>query len=127
MKTRLNKTQNFRSLLTLVAAVAVIFSIQSCDLHEISYPEEEQGYVSYSASIQPIFNSDCTGCHSSGTPNLSEGASYTSLTENGYIDTDNPEESLLYTTLTGSPHSAYTSSKNRAMILEWIEAGAPND
>lgn len=126
MKTKLNKTGNFRTWLTLVAAVAVVFSIRSCDLHEISYPEDEEGYVSYSASIQPIFNSDCVGCHSSGTPNFSEGASYASLTTNGFIDTDNPEESLLYTTLTGS-HSSYTNSKNKNMILDWIKAGAPND
>ena len=126
MKTRLKKTGNYRNMLTLLAAVAVIFSIQSCDLHEITYPEDEVGYVSYSASIQPIFNSDCTGCHSgSQSPNLSEGASYASLT-NGYIDTDNPEASLLYVTLRGS-HSSYTTSKNRNLILDWIKEGAPND
>lgn len=127
MKTKMNKTGNSRRLLTLVAAVAVIFSIQSCDMYEITYPEEEEGYVSYSESIQPIFNSDCAGCHSgSQSPNLSEGSAYTSLTNNGYIDTDNPESSLLYEKLKGS-HSAYTSSKNKKMILEWIKAGAPND
>jgi hypothetical protein len=124
MKTKLNKTGNFRSVLTLAAAVAVVFSIRSCDLYEITYPEE--GYVSYSESIQPIFSADCAGCHSgSQSPNLSEGSAYASLT-NGYIDTDNPEESLLYITLTGS-HSAYTNSKNKKMILDWIKAGAPND
>jgi hypothetical protein len=127
MKTRLKNTGNFRNMLTLVAAVAVICSIQSCEQYEITYPEDEVGYVSYSASIQPIFNSDCTLCHSgSQSPNLSEGASYASLSNNGYINTDNPEESLLYTTLMGS-HSSYTNARNKGMILEWIEAGAPND
>lgn len=125
MKKRSNQPVYFRMLLTLVSLLALIIIIPSCDLHEISYPEE--GYESYSASIQPIFNSNCVGCHSGSLPpNLSEGASYVYLTTNGYINTDNPESSLLYTTVIGS-HRSYTTSENRKLILDWIKAGAPND
>lgn len=134
MKTKLNKTGNFRNVLTLAAAVAVICSIQSCDLHEISYPEPEveEEYVSYSESIQPIFNSNCTDCHSgSQSPNLSEGSSYESLTANTneYINTGNPESSLLYTKPQSSEHKMYwtPNSSKLNLILDWIKAGAPND
>jgi hypothetical protein len=112
------------SVRTLIPLVGLIISIPSCDIHEISYPEE--GYQSFSESIQPIFTNDCIGCHSSGKLNLTEGSSYASLTQNDYINTDNPESSLLYTTLQGS-HRTYTTSENRKMILEWIQAGALND
>ncbi len=125
MKKRLNQPVYFRMLLSVISAVALILCIPSCDLHEISYPEEE--YSSFSESIQPIFTSDCIGCHSGGNLNLTEGSSYVSLTTNGYTDTDNPEASLIYTTLQGSSHRSYTTSENRKLILEWIKAGAPND
>jgi hypothetical protein len=130
MKTNLNKTGKFRALLTLFAAIAVVFSIQSCDLHEISYPEDEVGYVSYSASIQPIFNTDCLDCHSGAiSPNLSEGSSWAALTTNGYIDKDNAESSLLYTTLQSSDHRPNWNPNPTKLnlILDWIKAGAPND
>jgi hypothetical protein len=114
--------------------LAVILSIQSCDLHEITYPEpeEKEEYVSYSESIQPLFNSDCIGCHSgSQSPNLSEGSSYASLTANTneYINTDNPESSLLYTKPQSSDHKMYwTPNPGKLnLILDWIKAGAPND
>ncbi|MEX0982118.1 MAG: hypothetical protein WD577_00280 [Bacteroidales bacterium] len=125
MRNRQNKTKESGRWLTMIGIAALISSFQACDLHEISFPEE--GYETYSTSIQPIFNSDCTGCHS-GTqpPNLSEESSYVSLTTNEYINMDDPESSPLYTKLQGS-HSSYTTSNNKKMILDWIKAGAPND
>jgi uncharacterized membrane protein len=125
MKKRSNQPVYPKMLLALISVAALIISIPSCDLHEISYPEEE--YESFSESIQPIFTSACTRCHSSGTLNLTEGSSYISLTTNGFIDTDNPESSLLYTTVVGSEHRSYTTTEERKLILEWIRAGAPND
>jgi hypothetical protein len=129
MKKRSNQPGYFRMLMILVSAVALIISIPSCDLHEITYPEDEVGYVSYSASIQPVFTSDCIECHYAGKLNLTTGSSFVSLTTNGYIDTDNPESSLLYTTLQGSSHRPNWNPNPTKLnlILDWIKAGAPND
>jgi hypothetical protein len=113
--------------LTLFAFVVFALT-QSCTQHEIIPPEAE--YETFSTSIQPIFNADCLPCHRSGgiqEPFLSEGSAYVSLTSNGYIDTDNPEQSLLIEKLNESSHKSYTTSTNVELILEWIKAGAPND
>lgn len=125
MNTRSSDFKLFGRIVTSFLAIAMVIGLQSCEQHVITYPEV--GYESYSTSIQPIFNNDCVGCHSGSLdPNLSEGASFVSLTSNGYVDTDDPENSLLYTKLQGS-HSSYTSAANKELILEWISAGAPND
>jgi hypothetical protein len=122
----MNQLKTFRKLFILAFASVMIIGFNSCEQYVIV--PEEVGYESFSTSVQPIFTNDCAGCHNGGSlsPNLTEGSSYVSLTTNGYIDTDNPESSLLYTTLQGS-HKSYTSAGNRELILEWIKAGAPND
>lgn len=125
MKKRFFSSTTFGKIVITIFSATMLMSVSSCDTHTIEFPEE--GYESFSASIQPIFNKDCALCHSgSQAPNLSEGSAYVSLTTNGYINTDNPEQSLLIEKLNGS-HKGYTNSGNVDMILEWITAGAPND
>lgn len=125
MKKKFFSSKTWGKIVPMIFSAALIMGVSSCDTHTIEFPEE--GYESFSTSIQPIFKKDCVLCHSgSQAPNLSEGAAYGSLTNNGYIDTDNPESSLLYTKLQGS-HASYTNSANKEMILDWIRAGAPND
>ncbi|MCF8346647.1 MAG: hypothetical protein K9G38_05505 [Bacteroidales bacterium] len=125
MKNRFAKSRVIGSVVIAVVLAATSLIFQSCEQHTITYPEA--GYESFSTSVQPIFTKDCAGCHGGSlAPNLSEGSAYISLTTNDYINTADPEASLLYTKLQGS-HSSYTSSGNKEMILEWIKAGAPND
>jgi hypothetical protein len=125
MKSRFANSSVIGSIRIVAVVISMALISQSCEKHVITYPEA--GYESFSTSIQPIFTKDCAGCHSGSlAPNLSEGSSYISLTTNDYINTDDPEASLLYTKLLGS-HSSYTSSVNKEMILEWIKAGALND
>ena len=56
--------------------------------------------VSLTKDIQPIFNNSCgiSGCHNSGgiKPNLSEGNSYNSIANGGYLKIGSPEASVLF-------------------------------
>ncbi|MDF1570975.1 MAG: hypothetical protein P1P82_05100 [Bacteroidales bacterium] len=126
MKKKFFGSKTWGKIVPMIFSAALIMGVSSCDTHTIEFPEE--GYESFSASIQPVFTKKCVPCHSgSRAPNLSEGASYGSLTNNGYIDTDNPASSLLYTKLQEGSHSSYTTAADEEMILDWIQAGAPND
>lgn len=117
-----NRLYLFSSLLILA-----LFAFQSCEQYVITFPKEEVKYESYTTTIQPIFKSNCVGCHGIGAnPELTEANSYASLTSGNYLNLDSPEESLIIETLRGS-HKGYTSSSNINLILSWIEAGAPND
>lgn len=125
MNSRIVNIKKMKRLLFLVFFASSVFIFQGCEKYEILPPEV--GYVSFSETIQPIFNKSCVSCHSGSlSPDLSAGSSYISLTSNGYLNTDTPEESLIYQKLTGS-HKGYTSSTNVGMILTWITEGAPND
>ena len=126
MKKRIFSSKTCGKIVPMIFSAVLLMSVSSCDTHTIEFPEE--GYESFSASIQPIFTNKSVLCHSgSQAPNLSEGSAYASLTNNGYIDTDDPASSPLYTKLQEGSHSSYTTAADEEMILEWITAGAPND
>jgi hypothetical protein len=88
--------------------------------------------VSFSADVMPIFNNGCnTGvCHGPGAtpPDLSEANAYNSLITGGYVDTDTPESSTLYVTMTTGSMRPYVQNPGDAdIILAWIEQGAENN
>jgi len=81
--------------------------------------------VSYSADMQPFFNSKCINCHGNTNPNLEAPGSYNTLISNGYIDLANPANSLLYTKINvGGSMSGFATSEEAAMTLKWIQQGA---
>lgn len=85
--------------------------------------------VSFSENLQPIFDASCIGCHSSGSfLDLTSGASYNTLISGGYVDTVNPESSILYTNFNvGQTHAGRTSDANLQLFLSWIKAGAADN
>lgn len=119
---------HLRKFLTLVISTTLIIMFQSCDNYTIQYPEVE--YNSFSETVQPIFDAKCKICHNGGLPpNLSEGQSHLALTQNGYINTDDPESSQIIQKLENeNDHGgAGATPVDIAKILAWITAGAPND
>lgn len=113
-----------KKLIVIFTLIFLAFGFNACDNYVI--PPSGDVYVSFSTSVQPIFNSDCVSCHTSRDPILSEGVSHNSLINGGYVNTSSPESSSLYQKLLGS-HDSRTSTNNKAIILDWIEAGTPND
>ena len=95
--------------------------------------------ASFSKNIQPIFNTYCngTGCHNStshsGSLNLESSVAYSQLLAHGtgYINTSNPEFSLLYSKLTSAsgvmPPSGRLDVCKTNLVLEWIKQMAKNN
>jgi hypothetical protein len=86
--------------------------------------------LSYSANIQPIFNSDCAGCHGVGmtAPDLTAANSYNSLINGGFVLPGDADDSKLYTEMaSGGGMSAYTNTSDANLVFTWIQQGAKNN
>lgn len=95
--------------------------------------------ISFSQHVLPIFNTHCniSGCHSGNTPaanlNLETSLAYTQLMKrgSGYIDTINPQNSILYTQMISAtnpmPRTGVLDNCTIQLILKWIEQKAKNN
>ena len=120
-------------------AIPIIFTVlllgfSSCAYYEKPLNDEPiPEVVSFSEDLIPFFETSCTntaGCHDTGDipPDLTEEFGYISLTTGGYINTNNPEQSLLYTKIApGGSMEKYSTSRDTQMVLKWIEQGAENN
>jgi hypothetical protein len=103
---------------------------QTCSLPET---------VSFSQHIIPLFNNNCntSGCHSGAQPagglNLEPANAYAELSKSGsgYIDTVNPNFSLLYAQMisvsTPMPPTGQLAKCSTDLVLKWITQKAPNN
>lgn len=111
----------------LFLLIVIIVLIGSCEKVTLEPDTDVPDNISYSQDIQLIFDANCTKCHnSSRSPDLRPDHSYDALTKGGYVDTAEPEKSLLHTTLSGS-HSSRASATEKQLILGWIQQGAKNN
>ncbi len=95
--------------------------------------------VSFSRDIQPIFDNHCNtaGCHSGNNPagnlNLEAAVAYAQLnkTGSGYIDTLNPNYSVLYASMIASSNPMPPTGKldkcTLDLVLKWIQQKAKNN
>jgi hypothetical protein len=116
----------------------ITLGISACVSDTIVYPEDPEIpdtlTISFNDDIIPIFNSSCNGggCHD-GTwnPDLTPANAYNALTSGvpkDYVNTDDPESSLLYVKISpGESMEQFITSGERAQILRWIEQGALNN
>lgn len=121
-------------LRTFMILIPLVFFLSSCEYEwiqpeKVPVPDE----LSFSTDIMPIFNNGCNTnvCHGAGgtPPDLSEGNAYSSLINEGFVDVDLPEASMLYTCmLTGGSMAPYVQRPGDAdIILAWIQQGANNN
>jgi hypothetical protein len=115
--------------------VGIVFVLSmGCYNDAVIFPEGEQftGEASFSDNVIPIFNADCntSGCHSAGgvKPDLTPVNAYSALSNGGYLNTDVPEESVLYIWMNGGgsipmPPSG-TDATSASTVLAWIQQGA---
>lgn len=91
-------------------------------------PIEED--ISFAVDVEPIFytGNKCTACHPSTRGlDLSQGKAYASIND-GRVDLANPNQSLIYTKPEpGGSHPQTYSIDEAAVVLKWIEDGAPNN
>jgi hypothetical protein len=95
--------------------------------------------VSFTNDILPIFNASCNtaGCHTgtspSGNLDLDPAVAYTKLMKagTGYIDTINPNYSLLYSQLISTskpmPPTGKLDDCKTSLIFKWIQQKAKNN
>jgi len=99
--------------------------------------------VSFSSQIQPIFNSQCLGCHgSNGGLSLNAGVSYANLvnvdarsscTSMKRVLPDNADNSVLYRKVSGTtcgnrmPEGLQMNTHDITLIQDWINQGANNN
>ncbi len=112
--------------LLFAAVLTCILLFDSCE--KVVYPIPElPDTVSYSLDIQPIWDNKCIDCHNGGRdPDLRPENSYVSLTDGGFIDTNNAAESELMKKLYGT-HDARATETDKQFILLWIEEGAKDN
>jgi hypothetical protein len=110
----------------LFLVLAILLS--SCEKVKITTEIIDPGTVwSFSADIQPIFTSNCISCHGGArSPDLRAGKSYASLTNGGFVTTP-AGSSILYSTMSGSGHSARSTDTEKQKVLNWIQQGALNN
>jgi hypothetical protein len=119
----------------------LLLSLVSCSYEKV----EPQGSceipdnVSFSNDIQPVFDEHCNtaGCHSGGNPkgnlNLEASKSYAQLwnKKSGYIDTLNPQFSVLYASMNSSSNPMPPNGKldkcELDLVLKWIQQKAKNN
>lgn len=128
-----------------VAILLGMIVLASCSKKLPTQPDDNtppDSNVTYSATIQPIFNARCVSCHSASTPlsgvNLatyaatmaSRGTQYNAL----IVLPNNADDSALYDKLLSSPRfgsrmpqGGSLTSQQIANIRAWISAGAPNN
>lgn len=115
--------------LILPVTCILFMSLIACEKYIIEAPDIEPG-ISFADQVQPIFTpdgADCVNCHSGGRPpDLRPENSYDALIDGGYVDTDDPESSVLYTKLRGT-HDSRATEEQKLTILQWITEGALNN
>jgi len=113
-------------------AVILIFSAScfvSCEKYVYDPPKIDTTIpVLFQTEIVPIFSSNCISCHK-GTqdPDLRSDNAYDALKDGGYLNTENPESSSLYSKIVSAGHAARTSDIEKQKILAWITQGALNN
>jgi len=134
-----------RKLITLFFAVALCgtFFI-SCEKKTIDLGSTDKPYnpstagdsVRFSTVIIPLFATNCTGCHYTGTggrnPSLESGVAYSNLTATPglYINVSVPNSSYLYVHISENPSSHGGNQFGTDVtnpILQWITQGARNN
>ena len=115
-------------------SIGVLMGLGACSYTDIVADDGSDIVVSedlsFSTDIEPIFKTQgCTNCHPAmHQPDLAAGFAYESLINGGYIDTDKPGDSKIYTVpAPDGTHSAKLTTKQAATILAWIEQGAQDN
>jgi hypothetical protein len=101
--------------------------LQEKVIPELPIDEDDPNYVEikFATQIQPIFTSNCVGCHNtSRNPDLRAGFAFSALVPQ-YVTAKNADASPLYIKLAGG-HQGLATDKI-TLIKTWINQGAKNN
>lgn len=120
-----------RKLFNMIILIVGLAALASCEYEKITYDVPDPTVpVSYAADIQTIWDKGCTGCHGVGKtpPDLTPANSYNALINGGFVDTAQPGQSGIYTSMaTGGSMAPYTNAADAGKVLVWIQQGARNN
>jgi hypothetical protein len=124
-----------KNLIYLVVVLLFATCLNACYYDEVATFEGVPTNVSLKNDVQPIFDRDCnmSGCHDAGpshAPSLVKENAYEALTSGGYVNTTDPENSVLYLSVNGGGMPAGRpplSENDKKLILGWITDGARNN
>jgi hypothetical protein len=135
---RLKKQHILLPAIGLLMAGSIFFSCTR-DKGKITPACDTPAVISFSNDLIPLFHANCSisGCHTGANPtgnlNLDATAAYTNLMRrgSGYIDTINPNFSLLYSQMISAsdpmPPTGLLNSCKTELVLKWIEQKAKNN
>lgn len=131
IKMKMNpRVKKIRQIAVAVIIMTALAGFTSCEKYKIlPTPFDPTEIWSLKNDIQPIFNSTCAlaSCHGGvQSPNLSEGKSYNSLTNGGFVKPPYETCRLYVQMMSGHPNSSL-SDFNRKKILYWATQGAQNN
>lgn len=118
--------------LALIGALAMTL-LSGCEYEYIQEPELPPitTDLKFSTDIIPIFNEKCNtaGCHNAGgiAPDLSPANAHNALMSGGYINTETPSSSSLYTVMSTGSMKSFSTPEYNQKVLTWIEQGAKNN
>ena len=117
-----------RNVLMLIVFLSLISGLWSCQWHIIE--PADLGVienVSFANDLETTFDTKCGSCHSSGTKNFTTGNVYESLINGGFVNTTDPESSIIYTKMKDDKHPSEGgtfSDSELLYLLTWIQEGA---
>jgi hypothetical protein len=83
---------------------------------------------SFKKDIAPLLTTNCalSGCHVTGAqaPNMSAGVAYNNLVNGGFVNTQFPDQSIIYQQINGNMEVHIPNAADRKKIYDWIRTGA---
>lgn len=123
-----------RIIIDLIIPGMVAGILAGCYYDEVEVYDTLPQNVSFKNDVQPILTQNCTtsGCHDitpSHDPSMVPEKSYDALTGGNYINTVQPEKSIIYLQISGGlmPPSGPISTNDQKIILAWITEGAKDN
>ena len=123
--------------LIIIPTLIITISLNSGCRYDEILPEviDPTDTIYFSADIITTFNQSCnfSGCHAfdQEPPDLTPNNAYDALTNGGYIDLDDPEQSELYQWVNGNRSTPMpitgTDDEFANKVLIWIQQGALNN
>ena len=137
----LKKINKYKLVITAIFSTVAVITFFSCRRDKgvpIAVCNTPQT-ISFAHDIVPIFQQNCStfGCHTGTSPagnlNLDVSAAYSHImqTGSGYIDTLNPNFSLLYSQMISisdpMPPTGRLDNCKTDLVLKWIQQKAKNN
>lgn len=125
----------FRMIVILAVTSLFVVSCQyKFTVEPAVIPPDPGDTISFANDIVPIWNvnNNCASCHDGQIQSLSlkPDAAYDQITSKGLVNTDIPEESIIYAypnASSGAHTWSVYSNSDLPILLLWIEQGALNN